>query len=398
MVRAVISESGHVDREEWAERAALAVSELVTNAVVHAGTDIELRVHLSTNSLRVEIADHSTNAPATRTHAVTAVTGRGLHLVESSVDRWDIDTRPDGKTVWFEIGEPLDLPGGDGGSSELDSDVHVVLRQVPLLIHMAWQEQISALLREYLLYRLEDDPGVLERHAQASNVMTLLFEQLPAPTLQDRPEAIMVDAAGPMITAAEVVLRVPRATLPDFDALELLIEEAVVVARSGALLAQPTQPEVTDMRRWLCEEVRRQAAGDAEPTPFEVQADLSASTNQSSERLRALADTDEPLVVADDEFRIAAVTPAMLALLGHDDESDLLGRRVLVVVPARYHQAKIAGTALHLTNGRSALLDVPIQVPVLRKDGSELVLGLTVEPKVLDGGLRAYLAWFSELS
>jgi anti-sigma regulatory factor (Ser/Thr protein kinase) len=397
VVRAVISESSLVDREEWGERAALAVSELVTNAIVHAGTSIELRVHLSEHSLRVEIADQNTHSPATRSHALTAVTGRGLHLVESSVDRWDIETHADGKTVWFEIGEPLHLVSDDDSSpgGDADSDVLVVLRQMPLLIHMAWQEQISALLREYLLARLEDDLDILERHAQASAAMTLLFEQVPSPTLVDDPDEIMVNAVGPGVTADELVLRVPRASVADFEALETLIEEAVAMARSGELLATPTQPEMTAMRQWLCRQVRLRAAGDdSEPIPYTVQADTSALAHEIPAALRALGDTDVPALVADEDNRIVAVTKPLLGILGYDREDDLLRRRVVVVIPPRFHQAHIAGTALHQTNGRSVLLGARVTVPVLRADGEEIELPITIEPQVLDGGLRAYVATF----
>ncbi len=398
VVRAVISESGRLDREEWAERAALAVSELVTNAVVHAGSTIELRVLLSDTSLRVEIADHSTASPAARSHAVTAVTGRGLHLVDSSVDRWDIETHADGKTVWFEIGEPLHLVSDDHSSPEgdVDSDVLVVLRQMPLLIHMAWQEQVSALLREYLLARLEDDPDILERHARASAAMTLLFEQVPSPTLVDDPAETMVNAVGPGVTADELVLRIPRGSAADFAALEELIEEAVAMARSGELLATPTQPEMSAMRQWLCRQVRLRAAGDdSEPVPYTVQADTSALAHEIPAALRALGDTDEPVLVADEDNRIVAVTKPLLDLLGYDDEAALLRRRVVVVIPPRFHQAHIAGTALHQTNGRSVLLGARLTVPVLRADGREIELPVVIEPQVLEDGLRAYVATFS---
>ena len=397
VVRTVISESDLVHRDEWAERASLAVSELVTNAVVHAGTSIELRVHVSDTSLRVEIADHSPHSPAARSHAVTAVTGRGLHLVDSSVDRWDIETHAEGKTVWFEIGEPLHLVSDDDSvaAPASETDVRVVLRQMPLLIHVAWQEQISALLREYLLARLEDDPDILERHAQASAAMNLLFEQVPRPVLVDDPEDIMVNATGPAVTAEEFVLRIPRNAVRDFVVLEELIEEAVVMARSGELLATPTQPEMTAMRQWLCRQVRLRAAGDdSEPVPYTVQADTSALAHEIPAALRALGDTDEALLVADEDNRIVVVTRPVLDALGYDDEAELLRRRVVVVIPPRYHQAHIAGTALHQTNGRSVLLGAHLTVPVLRADGTEVELPVTIEPQVLEGGLRAYVATF----
>ena len=395
VVRTVISESGLAESDDWAERAALAVSELVTNAVVHAGTSIELRVLLSPTSLRVEIADHSTHAPTARTHAITAVTGRGLHLVDSSVDRWDIETHADGKTIWFEIGEPLHLVSDDTSNRDGGGDVEIVLRQMPLLIHMAWQEQVSALLREYLLARLEDDPTVLERHARASAAMSLLFEQVPHPQLADDPDLIMVGTVEPAVSEPELVLRIPREHLADFEVMESLIDEAVTLARSGELLATPTQPEMSAMRQWLCRQVRQQAAGIVEPTPYTVQADTSALSHEIPPALRTLADHGGTLLVADEDLRIVAITPPLLEILGYDDEADLLRRRVVVVIPKRFQQAHIAGYALHQTNGRSALLGADLTVPAVRADGTEVELGLVIEPHALDDGLRAYVARFS---
>ena len=78
-----------------------------------------------------------------------------------------------------------------------DDRVAVELHGVPLLLHSAWQMQAESLLREYLLARLDDDNGTdeIERHAAASDAMALLQEQVPAPVLDEDPEAL--DALRP---------------------------------------------------------------------------------------------------------------------------------------------------------------------------------------------------------
>jgi anti-sigma regulatory factor (Ser/Thr protein kinase) len=80
----------------------LAVSELVTNAVEHAGTSIDLRAGVGDGRLRVEVADGSGDLPHARTPDAGRLGGRGLHLVQQLADRWSVDTTPVGKTVWFE--------------------------------------------------------------------------------------------------------------------------------------------------------------------------------------------------------------------------------------------------------------------------------------------------------
>jgi anti-sigma regulatory factor (Ser/Thr protein kinase) len=80
---------------------ALLTSELVTNAVVHAGSAAGVTVTRRSHAVRVEVADHDTTRPRKRTPDDHG--GRGLHLVETVADRWGVDSRATGKVVWFEI-------------------------------------------------------------------------------------------------------------------------------------------------------------------------------------------------------------------------------------------------------------------------------------------------------
>lgn len=86
------------------ESAVLLVSELVTNAVLHARTDVEVVVATTDDeSIRVSVVDRSPAMPAQRSFSATAGSGRGLHLVESMASRWGVTSKDDGKEVWFEI-------------------------------------------------------------------------------------------------------------------------------------------------------------------------------------------------------------------------------------------------------------------------------------------------------
>lgn len=394
--------SAVADRPEWsgwAERAELAVTELVTNAVVHAGTDIELRVRLRPTSLRVEVEDGTTTMPARRTHSATAATGRGLHLLASSVDRWDVEPREGGKTVWFELGDPM--PSSDAGSDPTPAEegVEVRLLRMPLLMHWAWQEHAAALLREYLLVRLDEDPDVLEQHAEASAALGLLYEQVPAPVVAEDPEAVMASAVEPAVTADVVVLRVPRSAVAHFETLDLLLRRARELAEDGALLGASTQPEAAELRAWVCHEVLRQAGGDG-PTGWAGWTgdhDPGAVVREVAgiePAFRALASTGAAVVATDEASVVVAVSPAAVAFLGYDDEADLLGRRVTLVIPPRFHQAHVAGTTLHHTNGRSVLLGVSVTVPVVRADGTEAPVRMSIEPQLLADDLRAFVARF----
>lgn len=85
-----------------ADDAVLVVSELVTNAVVHAGTDITVSVvTLPEGGVRVEIADGSTDLPGLRIPNAGSRSGRGLLLVEHFTQQWGVDRTAAGKVVWF---------------------------------------------------------------------------------------------------------------------------------------------------------------------------------------------------------------------------------------------------------------------------------------------------------
>ena len=79
----------------------LAVSEMATNAVNHAGTPFD--VNVSTNGhIRIEVADRSSAVPVRRTPTSTAAGGRGLGILDEVCDRWGIEISQNGKCIWCE--------------------------------------------------------------------------------------------------------------------------------------------------------------------------------------------------------------------------------------------------------------------------------------------------------
>jgi DNA-binding NarL/FixJ family response regulator len=85
---------------------ALLTSELVTNAILHAHSDIELSVSLTPNGIRIDVVDQSAGLPALRQASQDDTSGRGLSLVEALATAWGVDERPGGKSVWFELPRP----------------------------------------------------------------------------------------------------------------------------------------------------------------------------------------------------------------------------------------------------------------------------------------------------
>jgi anti-sigma regulatory factor (Ser/Thr protein kinase) len=89
--------------------AELVVSELVTNAVVHAYSCSRVILTCGDSALRVSVRDYCpTPTPRPRPIDVTAASGRGLHLVVALADNWGVNQHPDGKTIWAQLTYPHD--------------------------------------------------------------------------------------------------------------------------------------------------------------------------------------------------------------------------------------------------------------------------------------------------
>lgn len=86
------------------ETARLLVSELATNVVLHAHTDMRLTVRPAHDRMRVEVRDDEpARPPAPRKPAPMAVSGRGMVLVDALATSWGVNGNERGKTVWFEV-------------------------------------------------------------------------------------------------------------------------------------------------------------------------------------------------------------------------------------------------------------------------------------------------------
>ncbi|HEY8981306.1 MAG TPA: ATP-binding protein [Streptomyces sp.] len=97
------------DRRAAAEDVLLVVSELVTNACLHAGGPDEIRISCDKKVIRVEVADRGTGQPSPRTpHRAGRPGGHGMFIVQRLCLDWGIvrTAGVPGKTVWAEVGAP----------------------------------------------------------------------------------------------------------------------------------------------------------------------------------------------------------------------------------------------------------------------------------------------------
>ena len=402
-------------RDDLVEAVELVVSELVTNALLHAGTTIALSVHAGVDGVLLEVADGSAHLPAQRDYATLAGTGRGLGLVHRLADSWGSRPTPAGKTVWAWVtdsgeSEPADVPASAPARTGPDDDadrrvapgaVAVRLLNLPLLMHLVWHQHADALLREYLLARLEaDEEAALAEHAMASDAMALLYDQIPAPDLPGATtqigdvDELLTFLVEPRPTLRSGWLEVPAESLRSFRVLDGVMERALALADADELLAAPVQPELRELRRWICAEVARQGDG-GRPRPWTppTSAPPPGAMVSTAEWDSAPVDrSTKALVAADDSDRIIAVSDPALALLGYDDAARLLGHRLLVLIPPRFHQAHLAGFTMYLTAGRRPLLDTTVTLPFVRADGVEVSMTMEVGVVQTAGGRRVFVA------
>ncbi|GGY71691.1 ATPase [Streptomyces olivaceoviridis] len=97
------------DQRAAAEDVLLVVSELVTNACLHAEGPDELLLACDNKVIRLEVSDRGTGQPAPRTpHRAGRPGGHGMFIVQRLCLDWGVVRAPGtpGKTVWAELGAP----------------------------------------------------------------------------------------------------------------------------------------------------------------------------------------------------------------------------------------------------------------------------------------------------
>lgn len=90
------------------------VSELTTNALLHAATDFDITIDHADGLVRVEVIDSGRGTPTMQWPQTDELHGRGLHIVEELSDDWGISRSADhiGKSVWFSLALPPVGPTG----------------------------------------------------------------------------------------------------------------------------------------------------------------------------------------------------------------------------------------------------------------------------------------------
>jgi anti-sigma regulatory factor (Ser/Thr protein kinase) len=109
--------------ERLTDTAVLLTSEVVTNAVLHARTDVEVTVTRMGDAVQVQVHDGSSVSPVQRRHSAESTTGRGVRLLDQLAEGWTVTQEHGGKTICFVVDASTDPWAAYGTSSWQDLDL-----------------------------------------------------------------------------------------------------------------------------------------------------------------------------------------------------------------------------------------------------------------------------------
>ncbi|GAB1331870.1 SpoIIE family protein phosphatase [Streptomyces sennicomposti] len=366
---------------EVVDTAELLTSELVTNAVLHARTEVEVRVWSHEGQVRVRVGDSRPDRPLVPREARPyAATGRGLAVVEELASSHGAHVGEGRKTVWFELWPKAPAPPTSGWECVpmYGRTATVTLIDMPYIVFRAAQQHIDEMLRELMLTtRVEERAGVPSP------------ELLIAGDVADVISACMTSALeGTVIGGATVTLGIafPLDAAPAVDTLRHVFERGDAAAQLGALLTLPAPPHVRSHYHWVLDQLVTQLSGGP-PTAWTL---LSGAPDATSVELAPwdagdVEDSGVPTVAADDDGRIIAANAPLADLLGWPID-ELIGRPLTVLVPEHLRERHRAGFAALRLTGRSRLMGRSIPLPALHRDGSLIHVRLHVQSQeAVDG-------------
>jgi PAS domain S-box-containing protein len=375
--------------DDLVDTATLLTSELVTNSVLHAGTEIELRVAVEAD-VRVEVVDRSPELPRRRAHSEESVIGRGLELVEALASHFGVASKqgngaPPGKVVWFSLaGLRRAEPDVWEEAAAAPAAFVVELRRLPVLLYEVMREHYEAMLREYSLAQLDsaEQGGVLlQEVSEGERSRQLIAEAFAAWKLSQ--------GQRPVPAYVDLPVAVPEDRVAGFTSLSNAVLAAEELAKRGEALTQPPLPEIVWLRSWVLDEVAHQLAG-GEPRAWQLNEDMDvwdtdpprlalewASHLDGRDGRDGLDPAQQAAVVVSAADRIVSLTAPAADLLGWK-EAELIGRRLTVIIPPRFRQAHVAGFSRQLLTGRRSILGRAVPLRALRRDGTELPLDVTI--------------------
>lgn len=283
-------------RPDVVECAELAISELVTNAVLHGRAPVWLQLRGTPEHPRFEVHDASTIAPqpdsvrdALDLEALTTdpgdpggiddfdeeqlssllTVGRGLDIVARASAAWGADIEEDGKTVWFE--PATELSEGRGADYQLSREVPLEIDEhtradqiavqiigVPTEAFTRFQRHFRDLRREIRLLALAHQSAY-----PLAKVLSDHFDALETPLRTNMGREQVEEARDGGAETLDLRLRMTPEVARQIGGLIDLLDASDDFSRANRLLTAARTDEQRAFQIWFLGEFRRQAAGAA---------------------------------------------------------------------------------------------------------------------------------------
>ncbi|MFD7706671.1 SpoIIE family protein phosphatase [Streptomyces sp. NPDC059785] len=373
---------------ELVDTAELLAGELVTNAVLHARTDTEVRVWAADGRVHVRVADRCPGrglVPHDR-HRY-ACTGRGLALVQELASSHGVHSDADHKTVWFELWPEAPTPPESAWETLAPSGrtVTVALNDVPYTLYWSAQQQWEGLLRELFLAGHADggwtgvEPAEL---AVAQDVSHMICACMTAAVQQETPDS----------STLSMLVGFAADAGPGVRTLRRVLDAADAAAQQGSLLTLPALPQIRAFRHWLFDQITGQLAGGPATAWTQVPGEPDAHPTDLAPWDASVVEAgDVPTIAADDGNRIIAVNNAAANLLGWQVH-ELVGQRLTVLMPKHLHQRHVVAFSSLLLTGEARILGRSVPVPALHRDGRVIPVRLSIQTQEAVDGRTVFVA------
>ena len=261
--------------------------------------------------------------------------------------------------------------------------MRVSLLNLPVPLYLAAEAQWKGLLREYVLRGLGNvaqtyGPEEVARAGRALDSLSTAVEGLDTRSLALSGQRWDLEWHSSTVTAE------------DFGLLQGVLDDAIRLSHAGEMLMLTPLPEVVALRNWFCDQVMHQAAG-GQASPWQLRGDgPEPPTSRVTWDTGIQPGPETAWLVGDEHNRIVAASPQALSLLGWT-EAQLVGQRLLTVIPPAHREAHLAAFTRSVVEGVGRILGTPVQLPALRADGSEVPIVLTLTRHDAHGGRTVFL-------
>jgi anti-sigma regulatory factor (Ser/Thr protein kinase) len=271
---------GEIGRPELRENAELALSEVVTNAILHGQPPVTVRLRGTKSHPRVEVRDASSDPPAFPPLEVgqefldeLPTFGRGLGIVAGSSEAWGAERDGEGKLVWFVPAAATRATPAPGVLLGWDDDVddpvvddaggtvvHLLHVSVELLQStLAHGAELRRELRLLALAHQDTYPVASDLSAFFATISRDFRGQLGGEAL--------LEALQTGRTHLDLDVKAPLDSERRFTRLMELLDLADAFCHNERLLTLARTPEQVVFEGWLFGEMVRQAGG-SEPVPW----------------------------------------------------------------------------------------------------------------------------------